>query len=68
DTSGMAALVEGGVSRIQAIGADVVLIDPQYVPAVTAKKEGASKMVKLIGDIARLKKIAVFPRFEVMRH
>ncbi len=68
DTSGMAALVESGVSRIQAIGADVVLIDPQYVPAVTAKKEGASKMVKLIGDIARLKKVAVFPRFEVMRH
>lgn len=68
DTSGTAALVESGVSRIQAIGADVVLIDPQYVPAVTAKKEGASKMVKLIGDIARLKKVAVFPRFEVMRH
>ncbi len=68
DTSGTAALVESGVSRIQAIGADVVLIDPQYVPAVTAKKEGASKMVKLISDIARLKKVAVFPRFEVMRH
>lgn len=68
DTSGTAAQVESGVSRIQAIGADVVLIDPQYVPAVTAKKEGASKMVKLIGDIARLKKVAVFPRFEVMRH
>ncbi len=68
DTSGTAALVESGVSRIQAVGADVVLIDPQYVPAVTAKKEGASKMVKLIGDIARLKKVSVFPRFEVMRH
>ncbi|HEY0218568.1 MAG TPA: SGNH/GDSL hydrolase family protein [Afipia sp.] len=68
DTSGTAALVESGVSRIQAVGADVVLIDPQYVPAVTAKKEGASRMVKLIGDIARIKKVAVFPRFEVMRH
>ncbi|RTL52536.1 MAG: SGNH/GDSL hydrolase family protein [Bradyrhizobiaceae bacterium] len=68
DTSGTAALVESGVSRIQAIGADVVLIDPQYVPAVTAKPEGASRMVKLIKDIAVLKKVSVFPRFEVMRH
>lgn len=68
DNPNTAALVEDGVSRIQAAGADVVLIDPQYAPAVTAKKEGASRMVKLIGDIARLKKIAVFPRFEVMRH
>ena len=68
DTSGTAALVESGVSRIQAIGADVVLIDPQYVPAVTAQKEGASRMVKLIKDIATLKKVSVFPRFEVMRH
>lgn len=68
DNSNTAALVEDGISRIQAAGADVVLIDPQYAPAVTAKKEGASRMVKLIGDIAKLKKIAVFPRFEVMRH
>jgi lysophospholipase L1-like esterase len=68
DNPNTAALVEDGVSRIQAAGADVVLIDPQYAPAVTAKKEGASRMVKLIGDIAKLKKIAVFPRFEVMRH
>lgn len=68
DVSGTATLVEEGIARMQAAGADVVLVDPQYVPAVTAKKEGASRMVKLIGDIARLKKIAVFPRFEVMRH
>jgi len=67
DTSGIAALVEEGISRIQAEGADVVLIDPQYVPAVTAKPEGASRMVKLIRDIAKLRHAAVFPRFEVMR-
>jgi hypothetical protein len=37
------------------------------VPAVNANKEGASRMVKLISDVARLKRISVFPRFEVMR-
>lgn len=67
DSSGIAALVEAGVAKIQAAGADVVLIDPQYVPAVTAKKEGASRMVKLISEVARLRHASVFPRFEVMR-
>lgn len=67
DSSGIAALVEAGVARMQATGADVVLIDPQYVPAVTAKKEGANKMVKLIGEVAKLRHASVFPRFEVMR-
>src|SRR3569623_1782688 len=67
DSSGIAGLVEAGVAKIQAAGADVVLIDPQYVPAVTAKKEGASRMVKLISDVARLRHVSVFPRFEVMR-
>lgn len=67
DVARLAALAEDGVSRMQAAGADVVLVDPQYVPAVNANKEGASKMVKLISDVARLKRISVFPRFEVMR-
>jgi len=67
DSSGIAAMVEAGVAKIQAAGADVVLIDPQYVPAVTAQKEGASRMVKLISEVARLRHASVFPRFEVMR-
>ncbi|WP_082512581.1 SGNH/GDSL hydrolase family protein [Afipia sp. Root123D2] len=67
ETGNVAAVVEDGVSRMQAAGADVVLVDPQYVPAVNANKEGASRMVKLISDVARLKRISVFPRFEVMR-
>jgi len=67
DSSGVEPLVESGVAKIQAAGADVVLIDPQYVPAVTAKKEGANKMVKLIREVARLRHVSVFPRFEVMR-
>jgi lysophospholipase L1-like esterase len=67
DTAGTAAMVEDGVARMQAQGADVVLIDPQYVPAVTAQKEGANRMVKLIKDVARLRHASVFPRFEVMR-
>ncbi len=67
DVAATAALLEDGIAQLQARGVDVVLIDPQYVPAVTAKTENASRMVKLLGDVARLKNISVFPRFEVMR-
>jgi lysophospholipase L1-like esterase len=67
DVAATAALVEDGIARLQARGIDVVLIDPQYVPAVASKTENASKMVKLIGEVAKLKNVALFPRFEVMR-
>jgi lysophospholipase L1-like esterase len=59
--------VEDGVARIQAAGADVVLVDPQYSPKVTERAESASTMVRLLGKVAQLKHIGIFPRFEVMR-
>ncbi|MCX7307967.1 MAG: SGNH/GDSL hydrolase family protein, partial [Afipia sp.] len=67
DVAATRALVEDGIAQLQARGIDVVLIDPQYVPAVTAKPENASEMVKLIANVAKLKHVAVFPRFEVMK-
>ena len=61
-------LVEEGISRIQAAGdADVVLVDPQYSPAVNQRAESASKMVTLLGKVAELRHVGIFPRFEVMR-
>ncbi|MCA6124708.1 SGNH/GDSL hydrolase family protein [Bradyrhizobium sp. WSM 1704] len=59
--------VEDGVARIQAAGADVVLVDPQYSPRVTERPESARGMVKLLGRIAALRHVGLFPRFEVMR-
>jgi lysophospholipase L1-like esterase len=67
DPSETAGLVEDGVARIQAAGADLVLVDPQYSPAVNAKAESASRMVQLLGKVAALKHVGFFPRFEVMR-
>src|SRR5262245_32075949 len=67
DQTEIAKLVEDGIGRIQAVGADVVLVDPQYSPRVNEKAEGAGKMVKLLGRIAELRKVGIFPRFEVMR-
>jgi lysophospholipase L1-like esterase len=67
DPGETARLVEDGVARIQAAGADVVLVDPQYSPRVNEHAEGASKMVRLLGKVAELRHIGIFPRFEVMR-
>ena len=67
DPAETARLVEEGVARIQAAGSDVVLVDPQYSPRVTEHGESASQIVKLLGRVAALRHIGVFPRFEVMR-
>jgi lysophospholipase L1-like esterase len=60
-------LVEDGVARIQATGADLVLVDPQYSPRVNERAESAGKMVKLLSRVAELRHVGIFPRFEVMR-
>jgi lysophospholipase L1-like esterase len=67
DPDATAQVVQDGVARIQASGADIVLVDLQYSPRVIEHPEGASKMVRLLGKIAQLRHIGVFPRFEVMR-
>jgi lysophospholipase L1-like esterase len=67
DPGETAKLVEDGVARIQAAGSDIVLVDPQYSPRVYERAESASRMVRLLGRVAALRHIGVFPRFEVMR-
>jgi lysophospholipase L1-like esterase len=68
DPGDAAKMVEDGITRIQAAGdADVVLVDPQYSPRVTERPESAGKMVKLLGKVAELRHVGIFPRFEVMR-
>ncbi|WP_426421415.1 SGNH/GDSL hydrolase family protein [Bradyrhizobium genosp. A] len=68
DPGDTAKMVEDGITRIQASGGtDVVLVDPQYSPQVTQRAESAGKMVKLLGKVAALRHVGIFPRFEVMR-
>jgi lysophospholipase L1-like esterase len=67
DPADTANMVEDGVARIQAAGADLVLVDPQYSPRVTEHAESASKMVRLLSKVAQLRHVGIFPRFEVMR-
>src|SRR4030095_5206636 len=44
DPDETAKLVEDGITRIQAVGADVVLIDPQYSPRVNRSEEHTSEL------------------------
>jgi acyl-CoA thioesterase I len=59
-------LVHDGIARIKALGADVVLIDPQFAPKVIAKAD-AGDMVNLISAESKKANVDLFPRFAVMR-
>ncbi|WOK16101.1 MULTISPECIES: SGNH/GDSL hydrolase family protein [Rhodopseudomonas] len=67
DPAATAKVVEDGIAIIQAAGSDLVLVDPQYAPRVNERGETAGKTVRLLGKLAELRRVGVFPRFEVMR-
>ncbi|HVQ72425.1 MAG TPA: SGNH/GDSL hydrolase family protein [Bradyrhizobium sp.] len=67
DPGETAKLVEQGIMQLQAVGADVVLIDPQYSPRVNEHAESAGKMMTLLNKTAELRKVGIFPRFAVMK-
>jgi lysophospholipase L1-like esterase len=61
------ALLRDGVGRLKAVGADVVLMNPQYAPKVIAKPD-AERMVDLISAAAKEFNVDLFQRFAVMRY
>jgi len=58
--------IREGIAKIRSIGADIVLIDPQFAPKVIVKSE-AARMVDLIAATAKRENINRFPRFDMMR-
>ena len=60
------APIRDGIKKIRAIGADVVLIDPQFAPKVIVKPE-AEPMVELIATTAKQEDVDLFRRFDVMK-
>ena len=61
-----AVQLHDGIERLKASGADVVLIDPQFAPAVLAKSETPG-MVEQIALAAKQEDVDLFQRFAVMR-
>ena len=60
------AAIRDGLNKIRAVGADVVLIDPQFAPKVIVKPD-AEHMVELIATTAKAEDVDLFRRFDVMK-
>lgn len=60
-------LIIAGVHLLRDIGADVVMIDPQYAPRVIAKA-GSETMVNVISATAKEANVDLFQRFAVMKY
>jgi lysophospholipase L1-like esterase len=60
------ATIREGLRKIRSIDADVVLIDPQFVPKVIAKSE-AERMVEMMATTAKQQDVDLFRRFDVMK-
>lgn len=60
------ATVRDGLKKLREIGADIVLIDPQFAPKVIVKPE-AMHMVEFIASTAKIEGVALFRRYEVMK-
>jgi lysophospholipase L1-like esterase len=59
-------LIREGLDRLKAAGTDVIIVDPQYAPAII--NNGPDAMVAMIDATAREARVSVFHRFAVMRH
>ena len=55
-----------GLARMKALGADVVLIDPQFAPQVLERRD-AESMIGVIAATSTSRSVDLFPRFKVMR-
>lgn len=66
----VAAKIAEGLSLLRGKPMDVILIDPQYVPAMLfdGRAEASERMVSLISDVAKAAKVNLFRRGALMRH
>jgi acyl-CoA thioesterase I len=60
------AAIREGLNKIRVIGADIVLIDPQFAPKVIVKPDAVG-MVELIATTAKAEDVDLFRRFDVMK-
>jgi acyl-CoA thioesterase-1 len=55
-----------GITRMKRIGADIVLIDPQFAPRYIATTD-AERMVSIISAVSAAAHVGIFHRFALMR-
>jgi acyl-CoA thioesterase-1 len=59
-------LLHEGITRLKAIRADIVLVDPQFAPRVIAKP-AVDDMLALLAKVAKEERVGLFHRFDMMR-
>jgi hypothetical protein len=66
----VAAKIAEGLERLSLEPMDVVLIDPQYTPAMLLDDtaDASGRMVALISEVAEKAKVNLFRRWALMRH
>jgi lysophospholipase L1-like esterase len=62
-----ATVLHEGLAQLKPTRADVILIDPQYVPRVIAKGQAVDDTVAILETVARQEKVGHFRRFAMMR-
>jgi lysophospholipase L1-like esterase len=67
EINGNGTALAGGLARLKATGADVVLINPQYAPKVLAHP-ALGTMIGLISATANAANVELFDRFAVMKY
>ena len=60
------ALIRDGINDVKRLGADIILIDPQFAPKVNAKPH-AAEAINVIAKTAIIEDIGLFRRYELMR-
>lgn len=65
---GMEESVRHAIRDIKATGADVILVDLQYVPKVTANPENVATVEGMMEKIAATEKVGLFHRYDLTQH
>jgi acyl-CoA thioesterase I len=66
DAGAAGDVVHDGIARIKAAGSDVMIMNPQYAPAVLQHPR-YREMLHALGAVANEEDVPLFPRFSLMR-
>jgi lysophospholipase L1-like esterase len=67
DLESLAATLREGLDRLKALGADVIVIDPQFAPRVIATRQ-IDRMLTLLSAAAKMEHVGLFHRYALMRY
>jgi acyl-CoA thioesterase I len=67
DAIATAEIIRAGVERIKAAGVDVMIMNPQYAPAMLQHTD-YRHMLHALDAVAHAEDVPLFPRFAIMRH